>query len=269
MTTTAAASPFASPQRIALVTGGGRGIGKGISLILAKAGAIVAVNYAKDAAAADETVAEIVAAGGTAQAFGGDISDPAACAELAAAVAASLGAPDLVVHNAGIASRGRGVADTPSEEVDRLVRTHAVGPHYLSRELLPGLRARAREIGRADVIFISSVATDHMSAYGAPYNMGKAAMEALASTLAKEEATNGIRVNIVKPGLTVSEMGRRLAKATSGVSEITDLDRQYAFGRVTRPEDIADAILFLCQANSTLTDQRITVDGGPRINPAG
>ncbi len=252
-------------QRIALVTGGGRGIGRGISIALAQAGATVAVNFAKDAAAAEETVAEIIAFGGSAAAFGGDISQPDTCAALAAAVTAAFGAPDLVVHNAGIASRGRGVADTPAEEVARLVATHSLGPHYLSRELLPGMRGRVATVGRADIVFISSVATDHMSAYGAPYNMGKAAMEALASTLAKEEAGNGIRVNIVKPGLTVSEMGRRLAKATAGVSEITELDRQYAFGRVSRPEDIADAVIYLCRAGSTLTDQRLTVDGGPRL----
>jgi 3-oxoacyl-[acyl-carrier protein] reductase len=253
--------------RIAVVTGGGRGIGRAISMALAEAGAAVAVNYAKDAESAAETVEAIRSTGGVAEAFGADISNPAECASLTAAIVDSLGAPDLLVHNAGVASRGRGVADTPADELLRLVSTHALGPHALTRELLPSIRSRVAAVGRGDIVFISSVATDHMSAYGAPYNMGKAAMEALASTLAKEEAPNGIRVNIVKPGLTVSEMGNRLAKATAGVSEITELDRHYAFGRVTRPEDVAEAVLFVCRPGSTLTEQRISIDGGPRLTP--
>jgi 3-oxoacyl-[acyl-carrier protein] reductase len=257
--------PFAQPQRVALVTGGGRGIGRGISLALAQAGAYVAVNYTKDRAAADDTVAEIIRNGGTAQAFQADIGDPEACAQLAVEVTAGLGAPDLVVHNGGVASRGRGVAETPADEIDRLVRIHAIGPHMLTRELLPGLRNRVGAVGRADVIFISSVATNSNSAFGAPYNMGKAALEALAFTLTKEEARHGIRVNIVAPGLTVSDMGQRLAKATAGVADITELDSQFPFGRVTRPADVAEAVLFLCRTGSTLTGQRIEVEGGPRL----
>jgi 3-oxoacyl-[acyl-carrier protein] reductase len=249
--------------RVALVTGGGRGIGKGISMMLAAAGADVAVNYAKDADSAHQTVAEIVAAGGRAIAFQGDVSDASSCAALAAAVTETMGAPDLVVHNGGVASRGRGVADTPADEVERLLKVHAIGPHMLSRELLPGMRARVAEIGRADVVFISSVATVGLSANGAPYSMGKTAMEALAVTLAKEEVRNGIRVNIVAPGLTVSEMGRRLAKASTG-ADIADLDQSYPFGRVTRPEDVAEVVLFLTRSNSTLTGQRVEVDGGSR-----
>jgi 3-oxoacyl-[acyl-carrier protein] reductase len=257
--------PFAQPQRVALVTGGGRGIGRGISLALGQAGACVAVNYTKDGAAAEDTVAEILSGGGTAQAFQADIGDPDACARLAAEVTAAFGAPDLVVHNGGVASRGRSVAETPADEIDRLVRIHAIGPHMLTRELLPGLRSRVAAVGRADVVFISSIATNSNSAFGAPYNMGKAALEALAFTLTKEEARHGIRVNIIAPGLTVSDMGQRLAKATSGVADITELDSQFPFGRVTRPSDVAEAVVFLCRPGSTLTGQRIEVDGGPRL----
>jgi 3-oxoacyl-[acyl-carrier protein] reductase len=252
-------------QRIALVTGGGRGIGQGISMALAAAGAHVAVNYARDREAADVTVEAIRAAGGVADAFQGDVANAESCAALASAVTGALGAPDLVVHNGGVASRGRGVADTPADEVERLLRVHAIGPHMLTRELLPGMRSRVAAVGRADVVFISSVATVGLSANGAPYNMGKTAMEALAMTLAKEEVRHGIRVNIVAPGLTVSEMGRRLAKATTGV-DIADLDERYPFGRVTRPEDVADAVLYLTKTDSTLTGQRLAVDGGSSVS---
>jgi len=251
-------------HRIALVTGGSRGIGRAISMALAAQGATVAVNYARDAEAAQDTVREIRETGGIAEAFPGNIATDEGCAELAAAVHRSLGAVDILVHNAGVASKGKGVAGTDAAEVIRLLSTHAIGPHMLTRELLPGMRARAETVGRADIIFISSVATDHMAAYGAPYNMGKAAMEALALTLSKEEARNGIRVNIVAPGLVVTDMGKRLIKATAGVEEITSLDASYPFGRVTRPEDVADVVLFFCQRPGILSGQRIAIDGGPR-----
>ena len=262
MQTDSAAQPLAN--RIALVTGGSRGIGRAISMALAANGATVAVNYAKDAESAAETVASIRAAGGSAEAFGGNISTDEGCVEVAAGVRAKLGAPDIVVHNAGVASRGKNVANTDAAEILRLVSIHALGPHMLSRELIPGMRERVSEVGRADMIFISSVATDHMEGFGAPYNMGKAAMEALALTLSKEEARHGIRVNIVAPGLVVTDMGKRLIKATAGVDEITSLDASYPFGRVTRPEDVADVVLFFCERPGILTGQRIGIDGGPR-----
>lgn len=250
--------------RVALVTGGGRGIGSGISLALASAGATVAVNYHRDAETAQQTVAEIIAAGGAAKAFQASVADFDEDAAMVAAVAKEFGPIDLLVNNAGIASRGRSVADTDPVEMERVVRVHAFGPHYLSKLVLPAMRARATAPGgRGDIVFISSVATDHYSPNGAPYNMGKAAAEALAKGLAKEEVSYGIHVNIVAPGLVVSEMGRRLAKATMGVDDIGDLDAKFPFGRVCRPEDVADAVLFLCSpASGYLTGQRITVDGG-------
>jgi 3-oxoacyl-[acyl-carrier protein] reductase len=117
--------------RVAIVTGGGRGIGRGISELLAAQGATVAVNYRSDAEAAAETVAAIEAAGGSAKAYAGSVDDAADCAALVAAVVADFGGIDILVCNAGIASRGRSVADTDPEEMMRVVATHAFGPHHL------------------------------------------------------------------------------------------------------------------------------------------
>ncbi len=249
--------------RVALVTGGGRGIGRGISLFLAREGAAVAVNYAKDATSADETVASIRAAGGVASAYAADIADPDADAEMLSALTDDFGPLDLLVNNAGVASRGRTVADTAGDEVERLLRIHAVGPHHLCRLALPSVRERAAARGRADIVFISSAATDHHSANGAPYNMGKAAMEALAFTLAKEEVGHNIHVNVVAPGLVVSDMGRRLAKAATGVADIHELDARFPFGRVCEPEDVARVVGFVCSdASGYVTGERIRVHGG-------
>ena len=249
--------------RIALVTGGGRGIGQGIALALAREGAVVAVNYAKGSNAAKETVEMITSAGGAARSYGADISDPDADATMLAAIADDLGPVDLLVNNAGVASRGRSVADTADDEVARLLATHAVGPHHLCRLALPAMRERAKTIGRGDIVFISSVATDGNTANGAPYNMGKAAMESLAFTLAKEEVGNGIHVNVVAPGLVVSDMGRRLAKAVAGVNDIHELDAKFPFGRVCEPEDVARVVMYFCSdAAGYVTGERIRVHGG-------
>jgi len=190
----------------------------------------------------------------------------------ATAILTSYFAPthDLLVCNAGIASRGRSVADTDPEEMIRVVTTHAFGPHHMCRLVLPSMRARATaESGRGDIIMISSVATSHMGANGAPYNMGKAAMEALASTLAKEERRNNIHVNTVAPGLVETDMGVRLARAMTGNREMEDLrsmDAMSPFGRVCQPADIAEAVLWLCSPGSGyVTGQRIEVDGGGRF----
>jgi 3-oxoacyl-[acyl-carrier protein] reductase len=248
--------------RVALVTGGGRGIGRGISELLASEGATIAVNYRRDADAAADTVAAIHSAGGNATAFQASVDDADACATMIDAVVAEFGGLDILVCNAGIASRGNSVADTDPAEMMRVVAAHAFGPHHLARLAMPHLRAQAR----GDVVMISSVATSTMSANGAPYNMGKAAMEALAFTMAKEERANGIHVNIVAPGLVETEMGVRLARSFTGNRDLQDLrslDAAAPFGRVCQPLDVANVVLWLCSEGAAyITGQRIVCNGG-------
>ena len=248
--------------RVALVTGGGRGIGRGISELLAANGAIVAVNYRRDLEAAEETVNAIRANGGSASAYQASVDDADADRAMVENVVADFGYIDILVCNAGIASRGQSVADTDPAEMQRVVATHAFGPHHLSRLVLPSMRERSR----GDIVMVSSVATSHMGAHGAPYNMGKAALEALARTLAKEERRHGIHVNIVAPGLVETDMGVRLARALTGDRDMHDLrglDASSPFGRVCQPLDVANVVLWLCgDGAGYLTGQRIECDGG-------
>ena len=216
-------------RRVALVTGGGRGVGRGIAMSLAEAGATVAVNYRRDEEAAAATVAEIISNGGKAQAYAASVDDYDQDAEMVAAIEADHGAIGILVNNAGIASRGRSVVDTDPAEMRRVVATHAFGPHYLASLVLP----KMRQLDRGDIIMISSVATRSLGGNGAPYNMGKTAMEALAYTLAKEEREHGVRVNIVAPGLVDTDMGQRLIHAVQGVEDIRTLDESMPFGRVS------------------------------------
>lgn len=245
--------------RTALVTGASRGIGKAIALSLAEAGADIAVNYRRDTGAAEETVAEIQALGRKAKAYSASVENWDEDQAMVAEVLKDFGGIGILVNNAGIASRGQSVADTDPAEMERVVRVHAFGPHYLCKLVVPHMRKE----GRGDIVMISSVATMGMAARGGPYNMGKAAMEALALTLAKEERDNGIRTNIVAPSLTVTEMGKRLSKATAGVDDIHQLDARSPFGRVSTPEDVAAAVTWLVSsANPYANGQKININGG-------
>jgi NAD(P)-dependent dehydrogenase (short-subunit alcohol dehydrogenase family) len=245
--------------RVALVTGGGRGIGRAVSLALAEDGADVAVNYRKDETAAKETVAEIEKLGRRARAYAAAIEDGDAAARMVDAVVADFGFVDILVNNAGIASRGNTVEKTDPLELERVVRVHALAPHRLCQLVLPSMKTRAR----GDIVMISSVATLHHPGGGAPYNMGKAALEALALTLAKEVKKRGIRVNIVAPGLVETEMGRRLMKATAGVEDLRQLDATMPFGRVCQPEDVANAVRWLVSERASyVTGEKSNVYGG-------
>jgi 3-oxoacyl-[acyl-carrier protein] reductase len=245
--------------RVALVTGGSRGIGRGIALALAEDGADVAINYRRDEDAAAETVAEIEKLGRRARAYQASVDDRAADEAMVKAVLDELGVVDILVNNAGIASRGRSVVDTEYAEIERVVGTHAFGAFHLCQLLVPTMRDRPR----GDIVMISSAATRHWAGWSSPYNMGKAALEALAFGLAKEEQRNNIRVNVVAPGLVETEMGRRLVKGAAGVEDIKTLYESSPFGRVCQPEDVANVVRFLVSEGAGyVTGQRIYVDGG-------
>lgn len=249
--------------RVALVTGGSRGVGRAISVRLAQSGAVVAVNYRRDADAAQEVVARITAASGTARAYQAAIGDDAAVGQMLEAIREDLGTVDILVNNAGSASRGHDVATTTAQEFQSLMRVHAFGPIGLIQQVLPGMRkAAAGPAGRGDIVMISSNSTDHTPVNSAPYTMAKSAMETCMRTLAQEERRYGIHANIVAPGLVATEMGKRLVSAARGTG-IDELDASSPFGRVCRPEDVAGAVAFLVSPDSGyVTGHRLVVDGG-------
>lgn len=248
-----------SGRRVALVTGGSRGIGRAIALGLAEDGVDVAVSYRRDADAAAEVVAAAEGMGVRGRAYPATLGAPEAAEALAGSVLDDLGHVDILVSNAGVASRGLPVTETDHAELERVIGTHALAAHHLCRLLVPQMRERSR----GDIVVVSSIATRLLAASGAPYSMAKAALEAMAMTLAKEELRAGIRVNIVAPGLVDTEMGRRLVRATEGVEDIRTLDERSPFGRVCAPEDVAAVVRFLVSDRcGYVTGQRIAVDGG-------
>ena len=185
--------------RVALVTGGSRGIGRATALALAEDGADVAIHFNRDEASAKETADAVRAFGRRAMTVSAAIQDNDSLAAMAEEVQGELGAVGILINNAGVASQGRSVLKTDAAELDKLMRIHALGPHELCKLVLPGMR----EQERGDIVMVSSMATKYNAAGGGPYNMGKAAMEALALTLAAEERRHAghRRIQDLKPGV--------------------------------------------------------------------
>ncbi len=244
--------------RVALVTGAGRGIGRAIAVGLASDGAAVAVNYRKDGEAAASVVAEIEAKGGRARAYQASVAVLDEVQAMVAKVVEDFGYVDILVNNAGVSNRMGLVATTTLDDLERVIDTIALGSHHASQAVLPSMRERPR----GDVIMISSNSAVTTDPRTAPYSMAKAAQEVLALTLAKEEAANGVRANIVVPGLTNTDLGGRVAKGM-GHDDIHELNPRIALGRVVEPEDVAAMVRFLVSDGASLvTGQRIVVDGG-------
>ena len=244
--------------RVALVTGASRGIGRAIALGLAADGADIAVNFRREDAEAEKVVADVKALGRRAAAYKASVDNFDEVAAMVDRVKAELGPISILINNAGIASRGNSVADTDPAEMARVVGVHAFAPFYVSKLVLPQMRTTKR----GDIIVISSIATLQFAARGAPYSMGKAAGEALAYSLAKEERANNIYVNVVAPPLTDTDMGQRLMRAR-GTANIRDLDKAAPFGHVCQPDDIANVVRFLVSPQNTyVSGEKITAHGG-------
>ncbi|MCX5041883.1 SDR family oxidoreductase [Aldersonia sp. NBC_00410] len=247
----------ASP--VAVVSGAGRGIGRGIALRLAADGYEIVGTFNRDEASAEQAAKAVADLGRECRMVRSDAADPDAAAALAQAVLDEFGRVDALVLNAGIASRGRTVADTDPAEIQKVLSVHALGAFYLCSNFAPAIRNSER----GAIVLISSTTAARPSPGGAPYMMGKVALEALGRTLALEEQPHGTRVNIVAPGLVATDMGDRLARAITGAADAATLDAEMPFGRVTRPEDVAELVAFLISDRAALiTGQRIEVHAG-------
>jgi 3-oxoacyl-[acyl-carrier protein] reductase len=239
--------------KIALVTGGGRGIGKGIVLAFAREGADVAINYRRDRAAAEQTADEVRALGRRAVTVAADVSDHAAVSAMVDEAVAQLGHLDIAVANSGVASRVAAVHDLDPGEWRRVMATDLDGAFYTARAVLPRLIER-----KGVLLFISSIGADMAAAGGAPYHAAKAAVNTLMRVTAKEVAGLGVRVNAIAPGLVHSDMGDRLIKFVGeGIVSTIPL------GRVGEPDDIGRAAVFLASSDgSWITGKILRVDGG-------
>jgi len=247
---------FELNDRVALVTGGSRGIGRACAEALAGAGAFVVVNYRSGEAAAAETVAAIEAAGGHAEAMGFDVSVMEDVAQAVDAIVKQHGRLDILVSNAGIAIDQLLLRVKP-EEVARTFATNVEGAIWCAKAAIrPMMRKRW---GR--IIHLSSVVGETGNPGQAVYAASKAALIGLTKTLAREYASRGVTVNAVAPGYIETDMTDALNEEVR--QAIVD---QTPLGRVGRPEEIAAAVLYLAsQEAGYVTGQVLRVNGGMYI----
>jgi 3-oxoacyl-[acyl-carrier protein] reductase len=236
-------------NRVALVTGGSRGIGKAIALALAKAGAAVAVNYRERGEEAASVVEAIRRGSGRAAAIAADVSNAAAVQRMVAEAEDRLGPVDILVNNAGMAAM-RGLDDITEEDFDRAVAVNLKSAFLCTQAVLPDMRAR--RWGR--IVNISSIgARVGAGSVSVAYGAAKAGLEGLTRAYALRLAPEGVTVNAIAPGLIDTEMGAPLIKA--GVAA------RIPVGRVGTGEDIAEAVLFLVD-DAFVTGQTLAVNGG-------
>jgi 3-oxoacyl-[acyl-carrier protein] reductase len=230
--------------RTALVTGASRGIGRAIALSLAERGAAVAVNFQTRAEEADSVVAQIRSTGGRAILARADVSVSAEVTDMAARVAAELGAIDILVNNAGVAVTG-----VSEEDFDRGIAVNLKSAFLCTEAVLPGMTAR--HWGR--IVNISSGAARGPGLLGVIYNASKAGLEGLTRGYASRTAKDGITVNAIAPGPTDTEMAAPLK--AGGV------EARIPVGRMGQSEDIAQATIMVI-GNEFITGQTIAVNGG-------
>lgn len=238
---------------VALVTGGGRGIGKSVSLELAKRGAHVVVNYSRSSDAAEAVKKEIENAGGSAETVGFDVSDSAAVDTALKAIIKEHGRLDVLVNNAGIALDNL-LVRTKDDEWDKTLAVNLSGTFYCCRAVAKTMM-KARS-GR--IINISSVIGESGNAGQAAYSASKAALIGLTKSLAKELASRGVTVNCVTPGYIQTDMTAGMGDdATGAILENIPL------GRLGTSEDIADSVAFLASPSAGyITGQVLGVNGG-------
>jgi 3-oxoacyl-[acyl-carrier protein] reductase len=244
---------FRLDGKVAIVTGGSRGIGRAISIALGKAGATVIVNFAGGEAAARDTVEAVVAGGGKAEPKQFDVSNEAAVQAAFKDIEGAHKRIDILVNNAGIAMDQLLVRIKP-EELERTFAINLNGTLYCAKAAMRTMmRARA---GR--VINLSSVVGEMGNPGQAVYAASKAGILGLTKSLAREYASRGITVNAVAPGFIDTDMTTALPEAARKT-----IVEQTPLGRVGRPEEVAAAVLFLASDEAGyVTGQTLRVNGG-------
>ena len=239
--------------KVALVTGGSRGIGRAIALLLAGRGADVAINFAGNEAAAQATVDEIKALGRKAIMIKADVADNAACTAMVDQVVREFGKIDILVNNAGITRDGL-LMRMKEADWDAVLNTNLKSVYNCSKAAIKYMmKARA---GR--IVSISSVVGLMGNAGQANYAAAKAGIIGFTMALAKEVASRGITVNSVAPGFVNTDMTKVLPEKV-----VENLKAAIPLAKLGEPEDIAKAVAFLVSDDAAyITGQTLHVDGG-------
>lgn len=248
-------------DRVAIVTGSDSGIGRAIAVEYAREGADVAITWLHDEAGAQRTREAVERTGRRALVHRTDVRDPRAVASLFAAAEQALGAPYVLVNDAGIGGPGTPVADTSDDDWDDVLRTNLYGPFYCCREFI--LRRRAQG-GRGKIVNITSVHEEIVMEGGAAYDAAKGGLRMLTRTLALELAPQRINVNNIAPGMIATPMTRR---AMEDPQRLEAAKRRIPWNRPGTPEEIAKLAVYLASDDADyVTGQSYFIDGGLALN---
>jgi len=240
-------------NKLALVTGGGKGIGRAVARELGKKGFDIAVNYNSSAAAAEELCVELSGLGVSARAFKADVSRSDEAGALFKAISDSMGTVQVLVNNAGI-TRDNLLMRMKEEEWSDVIAANLNSAFYCTKEAIRGM-VRARW-GR--VVFVSSVVGLIGNAGQANYSATKAGLIGLAKSVAKEYAGKGVTSNVIAPGFIETDMTNSLSENVRSA-----VLQQIPAGRFGQAEDVAKAVAFLVSNDSDyLTGQILAIDGG-------
>ena len=244
---------FDLSAKVALVTGGSRGIGRAICVALARQRAYVAINYAGNEAAAAETLALVKAAGGDGETMRFDVSSPDAFDSAIGDLVKRKGRIDILVNNAGIAMDQLLLRVKP-EEFEKTFATNVGGAIWGAKSAMRLMMKK--RAGR--IIFLSSVVAESGNPGQAVYSASKAALLGLTKTLAREYASRGVTVNTVAPGFIATDMTKDLPEDLK-----KKIVEQTPLGRVGSPEEVAAAVVFLASDEAGyVTGQCLRVNGG-------
>jgi 3-oxoacyl-[acyl-carrier protein] reductase len=245
--------------RRAFVTGGGRGIGRATTLLLARAGARVAIGYRARRTDAEETIRVIGGTPGRVEAVGGDLGDPGVAQQVVAQVIAALGGLDLLVVNHGVWSPAdTALAAMDDAQWDATRRANLDSVFFVCRAVIPHLRDGGR------IVLVSSTAGQRGEAFHADYAATKGAVIALTKSLAVELAPR-IAVNCVAPGWVDTEMARQPYERDQGMGR-REIERGIPLGRVASAADVAGPIVFLCSDLARhVTGEILNVNGGSEL----
>src|SRR5580693_6219165 len=252
-------------DKVAVITGGGRGIGRAMALKFAGEGTAVVV-AARTKSEIEAVAEEVRNAGGRAAAVPADVADEKDCERLIHEAASQFGRVDILVNNAGEYGPVKPVEEISPAEWDRVVAVHLRGAYLLTRLALPGMYAR----GSGVILNISSLSAKSAFGWGSPYAAAKAGMLGLTRVTAAEAARKGVRVNALCPGpVTETKMSKDLGQTLAQRMGVSPEEQLKGFldtvlqGRGQTANEVAAAALFLCSSQaSAITGQALNVDGG-------
>lgn len=239
-------------NKVALVTGASRGIGRACAIELAKAGYDVAISYAGNEEAANKTIEDLKALNVKAKAYKFNVADKEACAKAVEEVMTDFGRIDVLVNNAGITRDGLFMRMS-AENWEAVINTNLNSVFYMSN---PVVRIMMKQRSGC-IVNMSSIVGVHGNAGQTNYSAAKAGLIGFTKSLAKEIGSRNIRVNAIAPGFIQTDM-------TKGLEE-TKIAEHIALNRLGNPEDIAKTVKFLAEEGTYITGQVIGVDGGLSI----